>query len=94
MTYREMMQRYTAVAGLPPRVIRAVPVLTSRLANLWVGLVTPVPAGIAKPLVGSLIHEVVVKERDFEAFVPHPSGGLVGFDRAVELALAKIRDLD
>ena len=94
LTYREMMQRYAAVAGLPPRVIRAVPVLTPRLASLWVGLVTPVPAGIAKPLVGSLIHEVVVKEHDIKAFVPHPPDGLVGFDRAVELALAKIRDLD
>ena len=94
LTYREMMQRYAAVAGLPPRVIRAVPVLTPRLASLWVGLVTPVPAGIAKPLVGSLIHEVVVKEHDIQAFVPHPPDGLVGFDRAVELALAKIRDLD
>jgi Protein of unknown function (DUF2867) len=71
-----------------------VPVLTPRLASLWVGLVTPVPAGIAKPLVGSLIHEVVVKEHDIQAFVPHPPDGLVGFDRAVELALAKIRDLD
>ena len=94
LTYREMMQRYAAVAGLAPRVIRAVPVLTPRLASLWVGLVTPVPAGIAKPLVGSLIHEVVVKEHDIKAFVPHPPDGLVGFDRAVELALAKIRDLD
>ena len=94
LTYRDMMQRYAAVAGLPPRVIRAVPVLTPRLASLWVGLVTPVPAGIAKPLVGSLIHEVVVKEHDIKAFVPDPPDGLVGFDRAVELALAKIRDLD
>ncbi|WP_152202585.1 SDR family oxidoreductase [Georgenia thermotolerans] len=94
LTYRQMMQRYAAVAGLPPRVIRAVPVLTPRLASLWVGLVTPVPAGIARPLVGSLIHEVVVKEQDIKTYVPDPPEGLVGFDRAVELALAKIREFD
>ncbi len=94
LTYREMMQRYAAVAGLPPRVIRAVPVLTPRLASLWVGLVTPVPSGLARPLVGSLVHEVVAKEDDIKAYVPDPPEGLIGFDRAVELALSKIRDLD
>src|SRR5262245_515855 len=41
LTYREMMVRYAAVAGLPPRVIVPVPVLTPRLSSLWVGLVTP-----------------------------------------------------
>ncbi|GAA1724304.1 SDR family oxidoreductase [Isoptericola hypogeus] len=94
LTYREMMQRYASVAGLPPRIIRAVPVLTPRLASLWVGLVTPVPPGIARPLVGSLVHEVVAKEGDVKAYVPDPPEGLLGFDRAVALALARIRDLD
>lgn len=94
LTYREMMQRYAAVAGLRPRVIRAVPVLTPRLASLWVGLVTPVPPGIAKPLVGSLVHEVVAQEDDIKQYVPDPPEGLTGFDRAVGLALARIRDLD
>lgn len=94
LTYRQMIRRYCAVAGLPPRVVRTVPVLTPRLASLWVGLVTPVPAGIARPLVDSLVHEVVVKEDDIKAYVPDPPEGLLGFDRAVELALAKVRDLD
>ncbi|MGW2095475.1 SDR family oxidoreductase [Promicromonospora sukumoe] len=94
LTYREMMQRYAAVAGLRPRVIRAVPVLTPRLASLWVGLVTPVPPGIAKPLVGSLVHEVVAQEDDIKQYLPDPPEGLIGFDRAVGLALARIRDLD
>ncbi|MFI8525941.1 SDR family oxidoreductase [Promicromonospora sukumoe] len=94
LTYREMMQRYAAVAGLRPRVIRAVPVLTPRLASLWVGLVTPVPPGIAKPLVGSLVHEVVAQEDDIKQYVPDPPEGLTGFDKAVGLALARIRDLD
>ncbi|MFD6137688.1 SDR family oxidoreductase [Isoptericola sp. NPDC056618] len=94
LTYRGMMQRYAAVAGLRPRVIRAVPVLTPRLASLWVGLVTPVPPAIARPLVGSLVHEVVARDHDIARYVPDPPEGLVGFDDAVALALARIRDLD
>ncbi|MFH5823936.1 SDR family oxidoreductase [Georgenia sp. AZ-5] len=94
LTYRQMMQRYARVAGLPPRVIRAVPVLTPRLASLWVGLVTPVPGGLARPLVESLIHEVVAKEDDIRGFVPDPPDGLIGFDRAVELALQRVREFD
>jgi len=94
LTYREMMQRYAAAAGLRPRVIRAVPVLTPNLASLWVGLVTPVPPAIARPLVGSLVHEVVARDHDIARYVPDPPEGLIGFDRAVELALARIRDLD
>ncbi|WP_226920809.1 SDR family oxidoreductase [Georgenia subflava] len=94
LTYREMMQRYAAVAGLPPRVVRSVPVLTPALASQWVGLVTPVPAGIARPLVGSLVHEVVADEDDIKQYVPDPPEGLLGFDRAVELALARVHEFD
>ncbi len=92
LTYREMMQRYAAVAGLPRRMIVPVPVLTTRLSSLWVGLVTPVPAGIARPLTESLRHEVVCRERDIAEFVPDPPGGPTGFDRSLELALQRIRE--
>ena len=94
LTYRQMMQRYAAIAGLPARVIRTVPVLTPKLASHWVGLVTPVPAGLARPLVESLIHEVVAKEDDIRRYVPDPPEGLLGFDRAVELALQRVREFD
>lgn len=94
LTYRDMMQRYAAAAGLPRRVIVGVGVLTPRLSSLWVGLVTPVPSGIARPLVESLVHEVVCTEHDIAAHVPDPPDGLIGFDRAVQLALARVRDAD
>lgn len=92
LTYRDMMQRYAAVAGLPRRVIVGVPVLTPRLSSLWVGLVTPVPGGLARPLVESLVHEVVCEEHDVAQWVPDPPGGLVGFERAVRLALRRVQD--
>ena len=94
LTYRQMMQRYAAVAGLRRRVVVKVPVLTPTLSGHWVGLVTPVPNSIARPLVESLSVEVVARERDIAEHVPDPPEGLIGFDRAVELALQRIRDAD
>lgn len=94
LTYREMMQRYAAVAGLPRRVVLPVPVLTPRLSSLWVGLVTPVPGSIARPLVESLRYEVVCAEHDIARWIPDPEGGLVGFEEAVELALRRVQEAD
>jgi uncharacterized protein YbjT (DUF2867 family) len=90
LTYEEMMRRYAAIAGLRPRRIMPVSVLTPGLSSLWVGLVTPVPGGIARPLADSLRHEVVCHEHDIAEFVPDPPEGLVGFDQAVRLALKRI----
>ncbi|WP_159044418.1 NAD(P)H-binding protein, partial [Streptomyces sp. NRRL B-24085] len=70
LTYRQMMLRYAAVAGLPRRVILPVPVLTPGLSSHWVGLVTPVPASIARPLTESLRHEVVCHENDISRHLP------------------------
>lgn len=92
LTYEDMMQRYAAVAGLRRRRIIRVRVLTPGLSSHWVGVVTPVPAAIARPLVESLRTEVVAREHDIAQYVPDPPDGLVGFDRAVELALARIRE--
>ncbi|WP_228489156.1 SDR family oxidoreductase [Raineyella fluvialis] len=94
LTYADMMQGYARVAGLPRRIIVPLPVLTPWLASHWVGIVTPVPAGLAKPLVGSLIHEVVCRENDIRAYVPDPPEGLLDFEAAVRLALRRIADKD
>ncbi|WP_329252160.1 SDR family oxidoreductase [Actinoallomurus sp. NBC_01490] len=90
LTYEEMMARYAVIAGLRPRRILPVAALTPRLSSLWIGLVTPIPGTVARPLAESLRHEVVCHEHDIAAYVPDPPGGLVGFDRAVRLALERI----
>ncbi|MEU8155866.1 SDR family oxidoreductase [Micromonospora sp. NPDC048986] len=92
LTFREMMQRYARVAGLRQRIIVPVRPLTPSLSSHWVGLITPVPNKIARPLVESLIHEAIAHEHDIARYVPDPAGGLTGFDEAVALALAKVRD--
>ncbi|WP_433126885.1 SDR family oxidoreductase [Micromonospora sp. CA-240977] len=92
LTFREMMQRYARVAGLRRRLIVPVRPLTPSLSSHWVGLITPVPNAIARPLVESLIHEAVAHEHDIARYLPDPPDGLTGFDDAVALALAKVRD--
>ncbi|MEJ2855769.1 MULTISPECIES: SDR family oxidoreductase [unclassified Saccharothrix] len=89
LTYLDMMLRYARVAGLRPRRVLPVPVLTPKLSAHWVNLVTPVPRSIAAPLIESLVHEVVCREHDIEALVPGPT---TGYDQAVRLALTRVRD--
>ena len=68
--------------------------LSPTLSSHWVGLVTPVPGALARPLVESLRNTVVCREHDIAAWVPDPPEGLIGFDDAVRLALVRIRDAD
>jgi hypothetical protein len=94
LTYAEMMRRYAVIAGLGPRVIIPVRPLTPALSSLWVGLVTPVPNSIARPLVESLIHEATTSEHDIVSYIPDPPGGLTDFDNSVRLALRRVRASD
>ncbi|MFE1229947.1 SDR family oxidoreductase [Streptomyces sp. NPDC058745] len=92
LTYLDMMRRYASVAGLPRRLIFPVPVLTPRLSSHWIGLVTPVPRSIARPLAESLRYEVVCDEHDIATYVPDPPGTPLSFDAALALALQRIRE--
>jgi uncharacterized protein YbjT (DUF2867 family) len=92
MTYRDMMERYAEVAGLRKRLILPVPMLSPGLSSHWIGLVTPVPRSIARPLAESLRHEVVADEHDIARFVPDAPGMPIGFDEALTLALQRVRD--
>lgn len=91
LTYRDMMDRYALAAGLRRRLIVPVPILTPRLSSHWVNLVTPLPYTLARPLVDSLINDVVVTpERDISRLVDHRPRTL---DLAIEQALAVVKDL-
>lgn len=91
-SYADMMQAYAKVAGLRKRIIIPLPVLTPRLSSGWVGLVTPVPVTLAKRLVDSLKNEVVATDHRIRDLIPDPEGGLTNFERAVGLALVKIKE--
>lgn len=69
-TYGGMIDELARALGQrPPRRI-TVPVLTPRLSSLWVGLVTPVDAGVARPLIEGMATETVVRDPSGMALLP------------------------
>ncbi len=85
LSYRDMMRVYAEEAGLPKRVIIPVPVLSPGLSSRWIGLVTPLPTGVARPLVDSLRNEVIVHDTSARRFPIEP----ISFRESVRLALAR-----
>jgi len=83
LSYGGMMRTYARLRGLR-RLMIPVPVLTPRLSSYWVNLVSPVPAGIARPLIEGLRNEVVVRDP-----VPAAAFGLrpIPFEEALARAI-------
>ena len=78
MTYRQMIERIAALLGRRPRIIE-VPVLTPALSALWLELVTPVNASVARPLVDGLRSPTVAREERLRKLLPFQ---LTPFDEA------------
>ncbi len=91
VTYEDMMRAYADVAGLRKRLVVRVPFLTPKLSSHWVGLVTPLPLGLARPLIESLVNEVVVLDRSVQDVMPHPA---LPLRTALELAVRRVDDLE
>ena len=60
MTYREMIERIARLRDKHPFIFE-VPVLTPYLSSLWLHVVTPVKAAVARPLIEGLRTETVVR---------------------------------
>ncbi len=89
LSYRDMVLRYAEIAGLRRRhllTLQAPRALTA-IAGEVVGRLTPVPRGVAAPLVGSLVHEVICQEHDIRDLIEPELGGLLTFELAVVAAL-------
>lgn len=83
MTCRDMILRVGDLRGRRPLIVE-VPELTPRLSSLWLHLVTPVQAGVARELVDGLRTETVAREHDRATLVPiEPTS----FDEAARTAL-------
>jgi uncharacterized protein YbjT (DUF2867 family) len=83
-TYGGMMDEMAKAMGRRPPLRIRVPLLTPRLSSLWIGLVTPVDAGVARPLVEGLSTETVVADRSgMELFEVEPTGMGEAMRRAV-----------
>jgi uncharacterized protein YbjT (DUF2867 family) len=84
MTYREMIERIARLRHRHP-VIVEVPLLTPRLSSLWLRLVTPVQAGVARPLIDGLRNPTVAHDQRLRDLLPFQ---LTSFDTAAEAAFA------
>lgn len=73
-TYGGMIDELAGALGKRPPLRLTLPLLTPRLSSLWIGLVTPVDAGVARPLIEGLSVETLVTD-------PTGMGLLPGFDR-------------
>jgi uncharacterized protein YbjT (DUF2867 family) len=69
MTYREMLERIARLRGRRPLIVE-VPVLTPRLSSLWIRLVTPVTASVARPLIEGMRIATVASENAISDLVP------------------------
>ncbi len=84
MTYRQMIERIAALLGRKPRIVE-VPVLTPALSALWLELVTPVNASVARPLVEGLRSPTIAREERLRTLLPFEQ---TSFEGAVREALA------
>jgi uncharacterized protein YbjT (DUF2867 family) len=62
LSYGDMLDVMADALGKRRRPRVPVPLLTPSLSSLWIGLVTPVDAGVARPLVEGLSTETVVTD--------------------------------
>ena len=61
-TYGGMIDELARALGRRPPLRVTVPILSPALSSLWIGLVTPVDAGVARPLIEGLASETVVRD--------------------------------
>lgn len=83
MTYRSMMERMGTIRGGQPLLVE-VPLLTPWLSALWLHLVTPVHAGIARPLIEGLKTPTLAHDDRIWELVQTPRSS---FEEAVRSAL-------
>jgi uncharacterized protein YbjT (DUF2867 family) len=87
-TYGGMMDEVARAMGKRPRPRVSVPLLSPRLSSLWLGLITPVDTGVARPLVEGLTHETVVTDPSgMELFEIVPTS----LEQAMAEAIAELR---
>jgi uncharacterized protein YbjT (DUF2867 family) len=84
MTYRQMMERIARLLGRTPAIVE-VPVLTPYLSALWLNLVTPVNASVARPLIEGLRNPTIAREERIRELVQLT---LTPFDEAAQRALS------
>ncbi|MTI22521.1 SDR family oxidoreductase [Fulvivirga sp. RKSG066] len=86
LDYKQMLFRYAKVRKLK-RYILSVPVLSPKLSSLWLYFVTSTSYHLARNLVDSMKHDVVVQQGNITELVPLK---LYTYTEALEMAFSKI----
>lgn len=84
--YKEMLFEYAKVRKLK-RYILSVPVLSPKLSSLWLYFVTSTSFSLARNLVDSMKHNVVVQEGNIQEVLPLK---LYSYPEALEMAFSRI----
>jgi len=87
MSYADMIRRVGQLKGRLPHLVE-VPLLTPWLSALWIELVTPARADVARPLIEGLRNPTIAKDERIRSLVPFD---LTPFDEAARAALAETR---
>ena len=83
-SYQTLLQVMAEERKLPRRIIIPVPVLTPFLSSLWIHLVTPVSARMARPLAEGLRNRVVVQDDTAARLMPQR---LLGARESIRIAV-------
>lgn len=87
LSYLDLVQRCARVLRLPVRLPVPAPLWSHRLAAQVAGLLTPVPATVAGPLLESLEHDLGSGGTPVTEVLPAPPGGLTSVDNALRAAI-------
>ena len=88
-SFGSMLEQYAQIAGLSRRKVLALPIPAQRLSGFWIGMVTPIPRGIAMPLAASMAEDAVTTEHHIKQLIPDPPGGLTCCQEACRRAIAR-----
>ncbi len=83
ISYEDVMRQYGDAVGKRPFIV-PVPWLSPTLSAQWLGLVTAVPANIARALIGGWKHDLPADDAELRRLVPQQ---LLGFRESVAAAL-------
>lgn len=90
-SYSKLFQTFAQLSHLRKRWVIKLPFPSPRICGHFVGLFTSVPTALARPLMGSLISEVVADpKKSLNGTIDPPRGGLLSVQTAIKLALTKI----
>jgi uncharacterized protein YbjT (DUF2867 family) len=87
LTYELLIKIYAQAAGLRKRVVIPVSFISPHLSSLWISIVTPVPAPLARALTEGLLNKVVCRDERIRKIIPQE---LLTCSQAIERALEKI----